>query len=488
MRTKTWKRMAAVLLCVLLCVGMMGMAYADDEDTPASDISIQISLPSNWSNTSTAVKFCITDKNGNGFASAQAKAEGDSDWQDVTNKLEQWDNRHYGQVKVSDNCTVYVQVTGHDGKVYEESRYIECFDDTAPTVRARISGQLLRIEASDSQSGVTEITAGGKKYTNLTSGKLDLPLKDFDSEQISVQAMDAAGNKSKTVQVKNPDSQGAASSEETPVQAQKPVITTPTTPVTTAPVKTPTTSATTPDTSSATVVPSTPPTTSKDKDSNNSTEQTEKPLTPDGQGAVLDEASNEDGKEFYTIATQDENTFYLVIDKQRDSDNVYFLDTVKESDLLSLAEKDKEEPSQSAIPDPEPVCVCIDKCTPGEVKTDCEVCVLSLKDCTGKAPAVEPDDSDKEPDKPEKKDSSSTLILVLVAALAVGGAGYYLKIYKPKHALDDADDFDDLTGGYDEEETINEDDEEPAPRRDPYGEPEEPDYSGDYYGEPGDDE
>ena len=57
------------------------------------------------------------------------------------------------------------------------------------------------------------------------------------------------------------------------------------------------------------------------------------------------------------------------------------------------------------------------------------------------------------------------MILVVIAALAVGGAGYYLKIWKPKHDLDDAEDFDELTGG--DEETVNEDDLEPAPRRVP---------------------
>ena len=76
--------------------------------------------------------------------------------------------------------------------------------------------------------------------------------------------------------------------------------------------------------------------------------------------------------------------------------------------------------------------------------------------------------------------------MVVLAALAVGGVGYYLKIYKPKHDLDDADDFDDLTGG-DDEETINEDDEEPAPKRDPFGEPDEPEYPDGYYDEPGED-
>lgn len=181
------------------------------------------------------------------------------------------------------------------------------------------------------------------------------------------------------------------------------------------------------------------------------------------------------------------SSWHLVIDKQRDSENVYFLNAVTESDLLALAEKDKkpEGNNVSAIPDPEPVCTCKDKCAPGEVNTDCPVCVLTMMDCTGKAPAVDPD-TDQEPEKPEKG-GSSTMILVVIAALAVGGAGYYLKIWKPKHDLDDAEDFDELTGG--DEETVNEDDLDPTPRRVPRDEPEEPDYPEGYgYEEPEDDE
>ena len=192
-------------------------------------------------------------------------------------------------------------------------------------------------------------------------------------------------------------------------------------------------------------------------------------------------------KEFFTFTTPSENTFYLVIDKQRESENVYFLNAVTESDLLALAEKDKEpeDSNVSAVPDPEPVCACKDKCAPGEVNTDCPVCVLTMRDCTGKAPAVDPD-TDPEPEKPEKG-GSSTMILVVIAALAVGGAGYYLKIWKPKHDLDDAEDFDELTGG--DEETVNEDDLDPTPRRVPRDEPEEPDYPEGYgYEEPEDDE
>ena len=64
-----------------------------------------------------------------------------------------------------------------------------------------------------------------------------------------------------------------------------------------------------------------------------------KPLTPDGQGTVVDDVTG-DGKEFYTITTPAENIFYLVIDKQRDKENVYFLNAVTEADLMALAEPD----------------------------------------------------------------------------------------------------------------------------------------------------
>ena len=56
--------------------------------------------------------------------------------------------------------------------------------------------------------------------------------------------------------------------------------------------------------------------------------ETQNPFTPDGTGTVVDNATDEDGKEFYTITTADESVFYLVIDKQKTSENVYFLNTV----------------------------------------------------------------------------------------------------------------------------------------------------------------
>ena len=205
---------------------------------------------------------------------------------------------------------------------------------------------------------------------------------------------------------------------------------------------------------------------------------------PGGQGTVIDNVSGtseESGREFFTIATPDENIFYLVIDRQRDSENVYFLNAVTESDLMALAEKDADGPSQSAVPDPEPVCSCTQKCVPGAVNANCPVCVLSWQGCASTVEA--PGQTDPEPEKQSDGGGTGTIIVVLLAALAVGGAGWYIKIYKPKHDLADAEDLDELTEA-EEEPTVNEDDlPAPAPRIAYGDEPDEPDYPEGYGGE-----
>lgn len=173
-------------------------------------------------------------------------------------------------------------------------------------------------------------------------------------------------------------------------------------------------------------------------------EKASNPFTPKGTGTVVDEATDEDGKEFYTITTPEENVFFLIIDKQRDTENVYFLNTVTESDLLALAEKD----SDTAVPEPpvtvEPV-----------------------------PQPVEPE-TPEEPEQPQKSSSPFTLVLIGAAVLAAGGLGYYFKIYKPKHELDDADDLDMFPFDGPEEPTVREDEllteEEDAERRRQYEE------------------
>ena len=78
-------------------------------------------------------------------------------------------------------------------------------------------------------------------------------------------------------------------------------------------------------------------------------------LTPPGGTGTVVEQTDEEGKEFYTIMTADENVFYLVIDRQRETENVYFLNAVTEADLLPLVEMPTvEEPEPTPVPTPVP--------------------------------------------------------------------------------------------------------------------------------------
>ena len=145
------------------------------------------------------------------------------------------------------------------------------------------------------------------------------------------------------------------------------------------------------------------------------------PFTPDGTGTVVDNATDEDGKEFFTITTADEAVFYLVIDRQRSTENVYFLNAVTVADLMALAEPDQEPeappPVQEQEPDPEP---------------------------------------DPEPEPEPEKSGGAGMLLAALAVLALGGgAGWYFKIYRPKQqkAAEPEEDFAD----YDEPEDYDDD-------------------------------
>jgi hypothetical protein len=61
-------------------------------------------------------------------------------------------------------------------------------------------------------------------------------------------------------------------------------------------------------------------------------------LTPDGTGQVVDNIMTVNDIEFFTVTTENGSDFFLVIDRQRTSNNVYLLNTVTEADLVALAE------------------------------------------------------------------------------------------------------------------------------------------------------
>lgn len=425
-----------------------------------SEFSIDIVPPTGWKTKETAVEFVLTDQTDAGFEKVEVKIEKNGNWQDMTGSLIQKGNEYFGQVEIAENSTIYVSVTGKDEKVHEKSRYIECFDRTAPTVRAGIAGKLLRVQAEDDLSGVAAIYVDGEKFTDLVNETLDIGLQQLNSdvEEFAVQAVDKAGNQSRLVLVKNPNDQEPKKEqiEDKEEQKKEECVTRTQTEKEPCPERTGA-SGTKPSVSSDTTV----------SNASNQMDYTvfatapkqverreEIPLTPNGQATVLDHASEEDGKEFFTITTADNNVFYLIVDRQREEENVYFLNAVTETDLLSLAQAD-EQPELILEPEEEPDCSCTQKCEVGDVNTLCLVCKENRKACVGEVP--------EEPE-PVAKESNTGMILFVVLTLAVGGAvGWYFKIYRPKQEFMEDDDSEEEESEEFGTETINEDEEENQP-------------------------
>lgn len=422
-----------------------------------SGFSIEIVPPAGWKTKETAVEFVLTDQTGAGFEKVEVKIEKNGNWQDVTDSLIQKENEYWGQMEIAENSTIYVSVTGKDEKVHEKSRYIECFDRIAPTVQAGVEGKLLHIRAEDDLSGIAAIYVDGEKFTNLVNETLDIGLQELSDavEEFAVQAVDKAGNQSRLVLVKNPSYQELQKEqsedrvEESFPQAEKVSY-----PEESEIHETePSVSSDSTRSSISSQVDSVKPSVSS-----NAPKQTEGreevPLTPNGQGTVVDNASGEDGKEFFTITTADNNVFYLIVDRQREEENVYFLNTVTETDLLSLAQAD-EQPELVLEPEEPPTCICTQRCEAGEINTLCLVCKENKKACVGEMP--------EEPEA-EPRENNAGLILFVVLTLAIGGAvGWYLKIYRPKQEFIEDDDSEEEESEEFGAETINEDEEENQP-------------------------
>jgi len=147
------------------------------------------------------------------------------------------------------------------------------------------------------------------------------------------------------------------------------------------------------------------------------------PFTPEGTGTVTDHASG-DGKEFYTITAPDETVFYLVIDRQRGAENVYFLNEVTAEDLISLAKL-----PESSFP-------------AGTFETA--------------PPAPAPEISVPGPGKESKK--TARYVFIAAAALIFGSALWHFKTHDKKHQRAGDSEYghpdpedDDYTSWYDEE-------------------------------------
>ena len=79
-------------------------------------------------------------------------------------------------------------------------------DTTPPELAASLDGDTLKIESSDDNSGVEAVFIDGNRVNSLTDGKASVALKDYvgANKNVSVYAVDYAGNCSETVKFSNP--------------------------------------------------------------------------------------------------------------------------------------------------------------------------------------------------------------------------------------------------------------------------------------------
>ena len=166
-------------------------------------------------------------------------------------------------------------------------------------------------------------------------------------------------------------------------------------------------------------------------------------LTPDGSPTLIDDFEylvDVDGtllsKQFITVQSRDGSYFYIIIDRNGEAENVYFLNQVDLADLKALVSGETQ-----TIPETE--CTCTTTCVPGSINMSCPVCATNMAECAAvTAPgkeaekedekkdnpppteATEPKDND---DPPSKKTMNPYLALGLIVVIIVGVLVYFFR-------------------------------------------------------------
>ena len=412
-------------------------------------VKITINTPSGWRNDTTKVTVKVEDTIVSGnftIQKVQAKVGQNGSWTDITEDM---------YIEISENSTIYVQVTDQKGKTYEKNRYIKCFDFTNPTLNAAVSDGLLSIQAHDTDSGIKAIYVNGYEFTNHTNGALNIRLQQFDAgyQYFTISAMDNAGNISEIYKTANPyytDPENKDSNEKDPAQ-QLPVDASATKPSSaTAQV----TEHTKTDVNGNTVSQTGSGTTSS-----SSTSAKQSPSTGDTSSAdqSSDSQTSEKGKEFYTIQTASEKVFYLVIDRDGEDEKVYFLTEISENDLLNTTTDNSETlpknsaALESAIPTKDSALSNNNGENAENKKQETENVEGSTEDGTEET-------SEPKEDTVKTDNSGFTYILMGIVAVAVIGVVYVVKSKKKKeNFIDEDEDEDELDEDYDyEDEEENE--------------------------------
>ena len=412
------------------------------------NVSISINKPDGWFNDTVTVTFKVADVAHTGnfeIAEIQAKVGQNGSWTDVTEDK---------KLEISENCTVYVQVTDQKGNTYERSRAVKCFDTTKPTLNAAVSDGLLSVQVHDTDSGAKAVYVNGYEFTELTNGTLNIRLQQFDAgyEYFTISAMDNVGNMSEVYKTKNPYYKDPADESDENPAGQLPVNA----------------EATKPGSATGTVTEHTKTDSSGNTVSGNSLSEQKKKAMAEADAAEKEESGDKEkekeqtgqGKEFYTIQTASDKVFHLIIDRDGEEEMVYFLTEITENDLLNVTSDNSETlpknsaALESAIPTEEGAL----PNNNGELPEDTE---QAEENPEGEEDTENPEETEgtEEPEPEEKaKEPNPIISYILMGALVItfiGGAYYFKVVRKKKEDFIEDEDEDEE----DEEEFENEEEE-----------------------------
>ena len=406
------------------------------------NVVININSPGGWYNETAAVTFSVSDAAHTGnFEAAliQAKVGQNGSWTDVTEDK---------KLEISENCTVYVQITDQKGNTYERNRAIRCFDTTKPTLNAAVSDGLLSVQVHDTDSGAKAVYVNGYEFTELTNGTLNIRLQQFDAgyEYFTISAMDNAGNMSEVYKTKNPyykdpaDESDENPAEQLSVNAE----------------------ATKPGNATAAVTEHT----KTDSDGNTISQTPEEQKKEEfakadaaekAESGDTEKEQTEQGKEFYTIQTASDKVFCLIIDRDGEEEMVYFLTEITENGLLNVTSDNSETlpknsvALESAIPAGESAL----PNNNGEIPEDTQQAGEDTEDVENTEDAESTEETEPE-EKAEEPNPVISYILMGTLAIAFIGGAYYFKVVRKKKEdfIEDEDEDEE-----DDEEYENEDEE-----------------------------
>ena len=408
------------------------------------NVVIGINSPAGWYNEKATVTFSVSDAAHTGnfeVARIQAKVGQNGSWTDVTEDK---------KLEISENCTVYVQVTDQKGNTYERSRAIRCFDTTKPTLNAAVSDGLLSIQVHDTDSGAKAVYVNGYEFTEFTNGTVNIRLQQFDAgyEYFTISAMDNAGNMSEVYKTKNPYYKDPADESDENPAAQLPVNA----------------EATKPGNATGTVTEHTRTDSDGNTVSGNSLAEQKKQAMAEADAAEAAESGTQkkeqsgQGKEFYTIQTASDKVFYLIIDRDGEEEMVYFLTEITENDLLNTTSGNSETlpknsaALESAIPTGE-------SALPNNNSEVQEKEQQAEENAADTEPAEDTESTgEKEPEKKsaEQNPALSYILMGILAAAFIGGAYYFKVVRKKKEDFIEDEDEDE-----EEDEEYENEDEEP---------------------------